>query len=116
MEVPTDFKDGIRSSAEYAYDLNGNLIQDLNKGISRIRYNCLNLPSAIEFTDGRTISYLYSADGTKLEVIHAMGDSITTTDYCGKAIYENEVSTRFFSMVKVLFLSRTMFPIVIISS
>ena len=85
----TDFKDGIRSSAEYAYDLNGNLIQDLNKGISRIRYNCLNLPSAIEFTDGRTISYLYSADGTKLEVIHAMGDSITTTDYCGKAIYEN---------------------------
>ena len=89
MEVPTDFKDGIRSSAEYAYDLNGNLIQDLNKGISRIRYNCLNLPSAIEFTDGRTISYLYSADGTKLEVIHAMGDSITTTDYCGKAIYEN---------------------------
>lgn len=65
------------------------MIQDLNKGISRIRYNCLNLPSAIEFTDGRTISYLYSADGTKLEVIHAMGDSITTTDYCGKAIYEN---------------------------
>ena len=47
------------------------------------------MPSAIEFTDGRTISYLYSADGTKLEVIHAMGDSITTTDYCGKAIYEN---------------------------
>ena len=61
MEVPLIFKDGIRSSAEYAYDLNGNLIQDLNKGISRIRYNCLNLPSAIEFTDGRTISYLYSA-------------------------------------------------------
>ena len=85
----TNFRDGIRSSAEYAYDLNGNLIQDLNKGIARIRYNCLNLPSAIEFTDGRTISYLYSADGTKLEVIHAMGDSITTTDYCGKAIYEN---------------------------
>ena len=54
----TDFKDGIRSSAEYAYDFNGNLIQDLNKGISRIRYNCLNLPSAIEFTDGRTISNL----------------------------------------------------------
>ena len=86
----TNFRDGILSSAEYAYDLNGNLIQDLNKGIARIRYNCLNLPSAIEFTDGRTISYLYSADGTKLEVIHAMGDSITTTtDYCGKAIYEN---------------------------
>lgn len=85
----TNFRDGIRSSAEYAYDLNGNLIQDLNKGIARIRYNCLNLPSAIEFTDGRTISYLYSADGTKLEAIHAMGDSVTTTDYCGKAIYEN---------------------------
>ncbi|WP_168770379.1 hypothetical protein, partial [Bacteroides faecichinchillae] len=40
----TDFKDGANQTAEYVYDKNGNLIKDLNKNISSIGYNCLNLP------------------------------------------------------------------------
>ena len=47
------------------YNSNGNLIQDLNKKITEIQYNCLNLRSCIEFEDGGAISYLYDAKGIK---------------------------------------------------
>lgn len=30
---------------KYTYDANGNLTQDLNKGIEEIQYNSLNLPN-----------------------------------------------------------------------
>ena len=38
-----EFKDAVKQDNEYAYDANGNLTQDLNKGIEDIQYNCLNL-------------------------------------------------------------------------
>ena len=38
-----EFKDAVKQANEYAYDANGNLTKDLNKGISNIQYNCLNL-------------------------------------------------------------------------
>ena len=84
-----EFKDAVKQAGEYAYDANGNLTKDLNKGISSIQYNILNLPSSITFTDG-SITYLYSADGTKLRTIHKTGSVSTTTDYCGNVIYEND--------------------------
>ena len=58
-----EFSNGANITGEYAYDANGNLIKDLNKGISSIQYNVLNLPSSITFSDGSTINYFYSADG-----------------------------------------------------
>ena len=39
-----NFRDVKGSSIEYTYDANGNLTKDLNKGITQIRYNLLNLP------------------------------------------------------------------------
>lgn len=36
-----EFKDAVKQANEYAYDANGNLTKDLNKGISNISYNCL---------------------------------------------------------------------------
>ena len=75
------------------YDSNGNLIQDLNKKISEIQYNCLNLPSRIEFEDGGVISYLYDAKGTKFRTTHIIAGKTTTTDYFDDAIYENGVLT-----------------------
>lgn len=87
-----DFKDGGSLSTEYSYDANGNLIQDLNKKITDIEYNCLNLPGRIEFEDGNSISYLYDANGTKLRATHIIDGVTTTTDYCGNVIYENEVA------------------------
>ena len=86
-----EFKDGVKQANEYTYDSNGNLTKDLNKGISNISYNCLNLPSAVTFSDGSTIAYTYGADGTKLKTVHKTGSTTTTTDYCGNVIYENGV-------------------------
>ena len=86
-----EFKDNISQANEYVYDINGNLTKDLNKGISDIQYNYLNLLSLVTFEDGSTISYLYAADGTKLRVTYKAGGTTTTTDYCGNVIYENGV-------------------------
>ena len=85
------FKDGVKQANEYTYDANGNLTKDLNKGITNISYNCLNLPSVVTFSDGSTITYTYGADGTKLRTVHKIGSATTTTDYCGNVIYENGV-------------------------
>ena len=67
------------------------MTKDLNKNISSIQYNCLNLPSVVTFSDGSTITYTYAADGTKLRTVHQIGGTTTTTDYCGDVVYENGV-------------------------
>ena len=86
-----EFKNGANAADEYSYDANGNLTKDLNKGISGITYNFLNLPNVVTFSDGSTITYTYGADGTKLRTVHKIGSTTTTTDYCGNVIYENGV-------------------------
>ena len=86
-----EFKNGANAADEYSYDANGNLTKDLNKGISGITYNFLNLPNAVTFSDGSTITYTYGADGTKLRTVHKIGSTTTTTDYCGNVVYENGV-------------------------
>ena len=86
-----EFKDGVKQANEYNYNSNGNLTKDLNKGITNISYNCLNLPSVVTFSDGSTITYTYAADGTKLKTVHKTGSTTTTTDYCGNVVYENGV-------------------------
>ena len=78
------FKDGVKQANEYTYDANGNLTKDLNKGITNISYNCLNLPNAVTFSDDT-----YGADGTKLRTVHKIGSATTTTDYCGNVVYDN---------------------------
>lgn len=84
------FKDGVNVDEEYAYDKNGNLIKDLNKGIIRITYNSLNLPDTVLYDNKHAIYYHYGSDGNKYRVIHK--DSVErATDYCGNAIYENNV-------------------------
>ena len=87
--VNTSFVNGTSAAGEYAYDANGNLTKDLNKGIAKITYNVLNLPSVVTFSDASTITYTYTADGTKLRTVHKIGNTTTTTDYCGNVIYEN---------------------------
>ncbi len=84
-----EFKDGANESVEYTYDKNGNLTKDLNKNISAIEYNLLNLPSRVFFGGGNAVEYEYGADGSKLRTVHVANGITTTTDYCGNAIYEN---------------------------
>lgn len=50
---------------EYKYDANGNLTQDSIKGIKRIYYNLLNLPSILQYTAEHYTSYQYDATGVK---------------------------------------------------
>ena len=86
-----EFRDGAKQAGEYAYDANGNLTKDLNKGITVIQYNFLHLPSTVTFGDGSAITYTYAADGTKLRTVHKAGGVTVTTDYCGNVIYENGI-------------------------
>ncbi|WP_314244739.1 DUF6443 domain-containing protein [Empedobacter tilapiae] len=51
---------------DYMYDFNGNLTKDLNKGITEIKYNYLNLPTEVLWENGDKISYAYDANGVKL--------------------------------------------------
>jgi RHS repeat-associated protein len=83
-----DFKNNSNVAKEYSYDANGNLIQDLNKGINSITYNLLNLPQTLTISNSlgsATNSYTYAADGRKLKA--EIGSK--TTEYCGNVIYEN---------------------------
>ncbi|WP_260141710.1 RHS repeat domain-containing protein, partial [Elizabethkingia anophelis] len=68
------------------YDINGNMVNHLDKGISNIAYNYLNLPSSITASIGNT-DYLYRADGTKVRKVFGG----KTTDYLDGFQYENGV-------------------------
>jgi hypothetical protein len=83
---------GSFNTNEYAYDDNGNMIQDLNKSIMLIEYYHLNLPSRIKILDAgiNDILYLYDAAGNKLRKITRMDyEPIHSIDYCGNFIYQD---------------------------
>ena len=89
-----DFIDGNTATKDYYYDVNGNMVSDLNKRISSIAYNHLNLPSVITVTGKGTIAYQYDAAGNKLSktVIDNTGSSTKKTiiDYVGPFIYKQD--------------------------
>ncbi len=100
-------KDATKTKVEYTYNSNGAMTKDLNKGISSIKYNSLNLPQSIAIDGKGSIEYLYSASGQKLQTIHktvvetrnspvnsvvaynAVNNDPKTTDYVGNKIYED---------------------------
>ncbi|MDR1090415.1 MAG: DUF6443 domain-containing protein [Prevotella sp.] len=110
LNTSMDFKDYSNAATEYTYNKNGAMTQDLNKGISQIQYNSLNLPQIVDIknktTEGRN-EYTYSASGQKLKAVQKwnpnysttpiIGSTVntaaltmsSTTDYVGNAIYEN---------------------------
>ncbi len=89
-----DFVKGNSSGDDYDYDANGNLKYDLNKKISAIAYNYLNLPEVITVTGKGSIQYLYDASGNKLRKIVTDNTGtlakITTTDYIGELVYRQD--------------------------
>ena len=54
------------NNSNYLYDANGNVIFDMNKNITGITYNHLNLPLVISFIGNNRIEFIYDATGTKL--------------------------------------------------
>ena len=70
------------------------MISDYNKSISSITYNYRNLPNVITITGKGTITYLYDADGNKLQKT-ILDQTVTpnkTTNYyyAGDYIYRND--------------------------
>jgi len=83
-----------KDTADYSYDVNGNLITDKNKNITGIVYNYVNLPQQITITGKGTISYTYDATGNKLKkttIDNTVTPSKTTvTTYIGGIQYQND--------------------------
>ena len=88
-------------SAAYTNDASSNMMRDLNKGISNIIYNLLNLPGEITFSDGRKVKYIYTADGAKVRTTYfdATGSQTLQEDYCGNYILHNGVVDRILTLV-----------------
>ncbi len=66
----------------------------MNKNITNIRYNFLNLPIYFSFKTGVFLQHGYTADGVRRRTIYKELDGPTspvTTVYCGNVIYENNV-------------------------
>ncbi|WP_074406964.1 DUF6443 domain-containing protein [Aquimarina megaterium] len=85
------FNDGTNTNDDYAYDANGNMTQDQNKGIIGITYNHLNLPKTVTVNNAShngNITYIYDATGVKLKKIATEGSSLIT-EYAGNYIYKN---------------------------
>ncbi|MFV0329755.1 MAG: DUF6443 domain-containing protein [Dysgonomonas sp.] len=104
-----DFKNYSNVATEYTYNANGAMNKDLNKGISEIQYNSLNLPRQMVINSPIAKAknyYTYSASGVKLKTeqrydpsLNASPIGTTTpindgladyknTDYVGNIIYE----------------------------
>ena len=106
-----DFKNNSNVTTEYTYNTNGAIKSDLNKGITDIQYNSLNLPSQMVINSSTIKAknyYTYSALGVKLKTeqrydpnysvtpsntTNPANDGLTdykNTDYVGNIIYETE--------------------------
>ncbi len=102
----TGFVDGNPGGGtDYTYDQNGNMVSDLNKGITAIEYNHLDLPTKVTINGNGNVGnivYIYDATGAKLRKIATdTGESsVTHTDYAGNYIYEGNATAttlQFFS-------------------
>ncbi len=89
------------AAEDYTYDVNGNLLKDLNKDIVAVSgdpgivYNHLNLPASILVKKDAaslkgTIGYVYDASGNKLQKQVIENADTTTTLYSGGIVFEND--------------------------
>jgi RHS repeat-associated protein len=60
------YKPSTKGATDYAYDGNGNLTQDANKGITQIEYNYMNMPVYVSKGSMGDVFYTYDAFGNKI--------------------------------------------------
>lgn len=85
-----DFDNGASgNNNDYQYDLNGNLKSDLNKDITDISYNHLDLPFTVTANAG-TVKNIYTAAGTLLQKIIDDSSKIDTIRYWGPFVFKND--------------------------
>jgi RHS repeat-associated protein len=113
LSTSYDFKNYSSGADEYAYNANGSMTKDLNKGITSILYNAIGLPMHINIQNPvvrARNNYTYSADGKKLHVYYEVNgtylsapisgssslrvtqpiESWKNADYCGNILYEDD--------------------------
>lgn len=98
---PDDFEDYTpypvsESSNPYSYDQNGNTTKDLDRNISSIQYNLLNLPRSITYTDGSMATYTYNSLGEKLQVTYStsrLTASLPATNVAEKVLSDGSESS-----------------------
>jgi RHS repeat-associated protein len=78
------------STVDYAYDGDGNLKFDNNKGIDSIAYNYLSLPVYVHMKGKGTIIYTYDANGTrwKKTITDSLAGRSITIVYIGGFVYQ----------------------------
>ena len=105
---PAEYRDGEATWYEHNHDKNGNLVCDLDRGVTSIGYNILNLPEKVLLPGKHETYNIYDADGRKLRTVHIViydevvtpgGETIIPADtlvrdYSGSHIYENGVLER----------------------
>ena len=79
---------------DFAYDANGNMIYDKDRGISAIRYNLLNLPDTIQFANGNQIVHRYDAAGNRLTTNYYTR-KVTTTVPLGNTLTGTNNTTNY---------------------
>lgn len=91
-----DFVDGANKNNDYAYDADGNLETDNNKGISLITYNPQDLPVDITTASNGDVNNIYDAEGMLVQktVTFPSGSGVGTNPwvyrYCGPFVYRND--------------------------
>lgn len=91
-----DYQQGTNTGNDFSYDGNGNMIVDSNKNMEGVVYNILNLPQMVPMKGKGTISYVYDADGNKLEklvvdsTLSQTSPLHDTTLYSGLFLYNND--------------------------
>jgi RHS repeat-associated protein len=92
LEELGDLTNGFQSgftNAQYSYDGEGNMIQDLHKGIY-ISYNDLNLPDTISFKTNDSIIFFYDAEGIKYRKKVILNNGSVTNKYYLNGIEFND--------------------------
>ncbi len=79
---------------DYSYDGNGNMNSDVNKGITSITYNYLNLPIDITFSATKKVTYVYDAAGQKLKKTFIDGANTSITWYVNGFVYSGDNTSK----------------------
>ena len=83
------FVDNNTNTDDYAYDANGNLTKDLNKGFTTLKYNYLNLLVEVGKNSTTKSEFIYDAAGNKVKLKSTIGSSVYSWYYTGIMEYDN---------------------------
>jgi RHS repeat-associated protein len=76
-----DLTDKNKTGNDFSYDANGNITKDLDKEITSITYDLLNMPARIVWANGERAEFTYDAGGRKWETKYFNAANVLIHDY-----------------------------------